>query len=137
MQRRTGKIIERKISEQRIQETGKTEGRKEEKKRGHTKGTGQLGSQSLQRERGEMTSGRGEARREFILPETALVLLPGRKHCSRELSTDRSSRDGQTALPGLALGCSEHPESSAERGWGSRGGVLSFPYPDGLARGGQ
>lgn len=65
-------------------------------------------------------------RREFILPETALVSLPGRKHCSGELSTGRSSRGGCTALPGPALGCSEHPESSAERGWNHGGECFHF-----------
>lgn len=136
MQRRTGKIIERKISEERIQEMGKTEGRKEEKKRGRTKGAGQLGSQSLRRE-GRNEEWRGEARREFILAQTALVSLPGRKRCPGELSTGGSGRDGRTALPGPALGCSEHPQSSAERGCDHGGAVISFPYPDGLARGGQ
>lgn len=48
MQRRTGKIIERKISEERIQETGKMEERKEKGERG-TKGVRDLGSKSQRR----------------------------------------------------------------------------------------
>lgn len=113
--------------------------RKEERKRKRGGAQREPGSSEAKacKERGETKSGRGEARREFILAQTALVSLPGRKRCPGELSTGGSGRDGHTALPGPALGCSEHPESGAERGWGHGGRVIPFPYPDGLARGGQ
>lgn len=136
MQRRTGKIIERKISEERIQEMGKTEGRKEEKKRGRTKGAGQLGSQSLQREGRNEEWERGGEERIHLGSDSARV-APRQETLPRRAQHRRERRDGRTALPGPALGCSEHPESSAERGWGHGGRVIPFPYPDGLARGGQ
>ena len=48
MQRRTGKIIERNIRVERIQETGKMEERQEKGERG-TKGVRDLGSKSQRR----------------------------------------------------------------------------------------
>lgn len=76
--------------------------RKEERKRKRGGAQREPGSSEAKacEEREETKSGRGEVRREFILAQTALVSLPGRKRCPGELSTGGSG--GMAVLHCLA-----------------------------------